>query len=70
MAQEFIRVNFRERRTVFIDRCACGMTGQLINVNSGVHEIDLGDPRDYAPSSQRPNVANTSATRPLIVEFR
>lgn len=70
MAREYIRVTFRESRTVFIDRCACGTTDQLIPVDSGYHEVDLGSPRDYSPPSHRPNVVNTSPTRPLILAFR
>lgn len=56
-------------RTVFVDGEECGRTGKILRVERGKHTINLGDPRNYSSKWRRPLVENTTAIKPLKVEF-
>ena len=66
---EFVTVTFPQRRRVFMDSQPMGFTGEMLTVETGFHDFDLGAPPDYAPPSHTVNVANTQPPRPMIVAF-
>lgn len=66
---EYIIVQYPDVRTVYIDGEENGSTGDTLRVEEGTHTINLGDPRDYTPKWRRPQVTDTSARQPMIVEF-
>lgn len=66
---EFIIVRFRDARDVFVDGMQMGKTGEKLRVEKGRHTIHLGDPRNYAPTSRRPDVKNTASIKPMEVLF-
>jgi len=66
---EFITVKFPSTRDVFIDGEKCGSTNKRLQVQTGRHTIDLGDPRNYEPSFRRPLVQGTNVIRPMEVVF-
>ena len=66
---EFVLVTFERLRGVFMDGMRQGQTGQVIGVEAGHHDFDLGSPEDYAPSSVPAVVMGTTPTQPMIVPF-
>lgn len=65
-----VLVPYEDDREVFIDNTRCGTTNAPFDVETGTHEIDLGEPDDYTPSSRRIRVkASHTPLNPLVVEF-
>jgi hypothetical protein len=65
-----VLVPFGEDRDVYIDNTKCGRTNIPFEVEVGTHDIDLGSPLDYEPSTQTIQVkAQNSALNPLVVHF-
>ena len=65
-----VYVPFAEDRTVYIDTKKCGTTNVPFQVQVGTHDIDMGWPQDYTPSSQRIVVlASHTPLAPLVVTF-
>ena len=46
---EFVIVTYPTKRSVRVDGVPTGSTGDVLQMDSGTHKFDLGDPRDYAP---------------------
>ena len=65
-----ILVEYSEQRDVFVDNTKCGTTNEPFDVQTGTHDIDLGQPVDYSPTTKKIKVktSNTSLN-PLIVRF-
>jgi hypothetical protein len=66
---EHILVHFPVARTVFIDGEESGMTDTVLRVEEGAHTFDLGEPRDYKPSSRTVTIKGTSPIKPRKVTF-
>ena len=65
-----VLVPFSEDRDVFIDTQRCGRTNIPFEVQVGTHDIDLGEPLNYSPATQKIQVkAQSSSLNPLVVEF-
>lgn len=67
---EFVVVTFTNTRSVNIDGAPRGRTGQLLRLQAGTHNFDLGTPPDYAPANVMAPVRGTTATAPMIIAFR
>jgi len=66
---EYVVVTYPEDRTVYVDGEDNGQTNTVIRVDSGTHGFDLGDPKDYSPSSIEKQVTGTSPLEPLTLVF-
>lgn len=66
---QFFKVVYPEQRDVFVDGIKMGRTNRTIEIGPGTYTINLGSPRDYAPSRRRPSITGTFADVPFIVEF-
>jgi hypothetical protein len=66
---EFVRINFPNERTVFIDGQDNGKTNTILRVDPGTHHFDLGDPQNYSPAFQDKLIEGTSALEPLELDF-
>lgn len=65
-----VMVPFEVDRDVFIDTQKCGTTNVPFDVEVGTHDIDLGDPVNYDPPTQKIKVrSNNTPTNPLVVNF-
>jgi len=65
---EFVKVSYPTDRNVRIDGQVAGMTNDTLMVGRGHHSFDLGEPRDYQPSSVEKNVQNTTSVSPLVID--
>lgn len=67
---EFILVEFDEKREVLIDGNASGQyTGEVIEVEAGTHTISLDGDSDFEPATQDVSPSGTSPIAPLKVVF-
>lgn len=66
---EFVVVTFSTARSVNVDGAPRGRTGQLLRLQAGTHNFDLGTPFDYAPANVMAPVRGTTAAAPLVVAF-
>lgn len=69
MAMEFVLVTYPEDRTVYVDGEDNGPTNEVMRVDSGTHDFDLGDSKDYTPDNYHVQVTGTSALEPLTLAF-
>ncbi|HWA88197.1 MAG TPA: hypothetical protein VG710_18360 [Opitutus sp.] len=69
MPDQFINVSFPEARTVLSGGNAVGPTNQDLIINAGTHTFTLDGAADYAPSSQKIVVNNTTVVTPLQIVF-
>jgi hypothetical protein len=66
---EYIIVNFPTDRFVFIDGEKGGRTNEVLRIEAGTHEFDLGSPEDYDPELQEVVVEETTVLQPLEIVF-
>jgi len=67
---EYILVEFFEVREVFIDGNASGyQTGDVIEIEAGIHTIRLGGDANYLPLEQDINPSGTSPIQAEIFSF-
>jgi len=66
---EFAMVTFPEVRGVQMDGAPQGLTGQVIGVQRGHHDFDLGDPQNYVPPTIHALVAGTTQMQPMVIAF-
>jgi hypothetical protein len=65
-----VLVQYIENRDVFSDTAKIGFTNLPFDVDTGTHDIDLGQPPDYSPATQKIKVkASHTPLAPLIVKF-
>lgn len=65
-----VLVSWPTDRDVFIDNKLCGTTNAPFDVEIGRHDIDLGEPADYTPSTRKIIVRSVhSPLAPLRVSF-
>jgi hypothetical protein len=69
MAMEHVIVRYPSRRRVFVDSEESGFTNEVLFVDEGVHQFDLGSPKDYEPESQTVEVTGTTPTEPMEIVF-
>jgi len=66
---ENVIIKYPETRTVFIDGEDTGMTNTILRIEAGSHTFDLGEPKNYKPSSRKRKVKGTSPVKPIEVIF-
>ncbi len=65
-----VLVQYSTQRDVYVDGTQCGFTNEPFDVETGTHDIDLGDPVDYFPSTKKVRVRSThTPLNPLLVVF-
>lgn len=65
-----VLVPFEVDRPVYVDNTKCGTTNVPFEVEVGTHDVDLGNPVNYDPPSQRIKVKSlNSSLNPLVVHF-
>jgi hypothetical protein len=65
---ESVVVTYPKERDVRVDGQVAGKTNDTLMVDRGHHIFDLGEPRDYQPSSVEWNVQNTTSVSPLVID--
>jgi hypothetical protein len=66
---EFVTVTFGRPRTVNVDGAARGQIGQILRLQTGTHDFDLGSPPDYTPSHVLTPVSGTTLASPMVIPF-
>ena len=66
---EFVKVYFRECRTVLIDGDEGGFTNETLRVSQGFHTFSLAGPADFTPQKQMIKIENTVEASPKGVNF-
>jgi hypothetical protein len=66
---EYIIVSFPTNRFVYIDGEKGGITNDVLRIEAGTHEFDLGNRRNYQPESQEVEVEGTTVLQPLKIVF-
>ena len=69
MANQFLKVEYDRRRGVYIDGTHSGFTNRKLRVEAGPHQVDLGEPENYAPPAWDIDIHGTSIGRPMVLEF-
>ncbi len=69
VAMEFIIVKYPSSRTVYIDGTRAGFTNEIMVLETGNHEFDLGKPEIYAPQRIDREVKDTAVTDPMVLVF-
>jgi hypothetical protein len=69
-APERVIVKFPVSRPVYIDTERVGNTNEVLPVDRGTHQFDLGPGADYRPASQKFFVKDTTVLVPLVIEFQ
>ena len=67
---EFIVVKYFRSRNVYLDGNLIGKTNQTLRVEEGTHLVDLGQPDNFTPASQKIRVTGTTQILPLEIEFQ
>jgi len=66
---EFVTVSFPTSRFVYIDGEQGGRTNEVLRIEAGTHQFDLGPLANYAPASLELAVEGTTVLAPLVVVF-
>ncbi|MCP4766831.1 MAG: hypothetical protein GY875_11235 [Gammaproteobacteria bacterium] len=66
---EYVIISFPGSRDVYVDGERTGRSGDVIQIEAGIHRFDLGSPRGYEPEFQEVMVSDTSAINPIKIVF-
>ncbi len=66
---EYVIVSFPAKRFVYIDGQSGGATNEVLRIEAGSHEFDLGEVKDYEPSSLVVAVQGTTVLQPMKIAF-
>jgi len=66
---EHVIVSFQTNRFAYIDGEKAGITNDVLRVEAGTHEFDLGNLKNYKPESQEVEVVGTTVLQPLKIVF-
>lgn len=66
---EFLLVEYPRRRQVMIGGESVGYTNEVIELEGGPYTVKLSSPDNYAPTSRRVTLANTSELDPKVIRF-
>ena len=69
MAFEYVIVAFPTKVPVYIDGDRNGNTNDILRVDTGTHEFNLGSYANYEPASQTILVEGTSSLEPMKIVF-
>lgn len=63
-------MRFPGTRQVRVDGVPYGRTNIILQLESGIHDVTLGPPWNFAPLEQKVLLLNTAALDPYRVDFR
>jgi PEGA domain len=66
---EYLIVNYPVNRDVNLDGALLGKTNKKLRVQAGAHTVTLAGPLDYSPPSQDIDIADTTPSQPMEVDF-
>lgn len=66
---EYVKVTYPTNRFVYIDGEKSGTTNDVLRVEAGRHQFDLGNLKNYDPESQEVEVEGTTVLQPLEIVF-
>jgi len=66
---EYVIVAYPTNRSVYIDGEKGGITNDVLRVEEGTHEFDLGNLKNYQPESQEVEVQGTTVLKPMQIVF-
>ena len=66
---EFVKVAYPTNRYVYIDGDQGGTTNDVLRIEAGTHEFNLGSLKNYLPESQQIDVEGTTVLLPIVVVF-
>ncbi|MBY0574670.1 MAG: PEGA domain-containing protein [Undibacterium sp.] len=66
---EYVIVTYPTSRIVNIDGENGGKTNQVLRVDAGKHQFDLGSMANYTPTFRKINVKDTTVLSPLEIIF-
>lgn len=66
---EYIRVEYPEKRDVYINDIIVGATNEVFMIDSGHYSIHLGSPHDYKPDIFSIVAEDTAPLAPLLIRF-
>lgn len=66
---EYVIVSFPTNRFVYIDGEKGGITNDVLRVEAGTHDFDLGNLKNYLPESFEVAVTGTTILKPLKIAF-
>jgi hypothetical protein len=67
---EFVMVSYPPpKRSVYIDGVLAGSTNEVLQLETGTHVFDLGEPADYDPPTKKLLVEGTTVLSPMPVAF-
>lgn len=66
---EFLLVRYPGVRDVLLDGRVVGKTNQVLSVEQGYCVVELEGEKDYTPARVEPEVEDTTALEPLVIEF-
>ena len=66
---EYVKVTYPTNRFVYIDGEKGGITNDVLRVEAGKHQFDLGNLKNYNPDSQDVDVEGTTVLQPIEIVF-
>ncbi|TAK84163.1 MAG: PEGA domain-containing protein [Betaproteobacteria bacterium] len=66
---EYVKVKFPTRRRVYIDEEENGYTNEVLRIDAGTHDFELGNLANYRPASRTVTVKDTTVLEPLEIAF-
>ncbi len=66
---QYLLVKFRETRGVVLNGNPEGTTNVVLELEAGTYYVTLVPPYDFTPSTQVIRLKDTSALKPMEVEF-
>ena len=66
---EYVKVTYPTNRFVYIDGEKGGITNDVLRVEAGMHQFDLGNLKNYNPDSQNVDVEGTTVLQPIEIVF-
>ena len=66
---EYVKITYPTSRFVYIDGENGGRTNEVLRIDTGTHEFDLGNLPNYEPASQEIAVEGTTPLAPMVIAF-
>ena len=66
---EYVKVTFPTARFVYIDGEQGGRTNEVLRIEAGTHQFDLGPLANYEPASQALVVEASTVLVPVVIAF-
>ena len=66
---EFLLVNFPERRQLVINEIEQGWTNLIVRLEAGTYKVGLAGRQNFSPSFQSVTLRHSAPTRPVALSF-